>query len=161
MSTYDVPGAVAAHHDELAMGCWAEHSDGSLIFVESTEAGRVVYSIFDVAQDPPVEYRDAMPEDVFKDRFSWDPDGDDEDEDDENLRWRWHDQTPFDWSRVMRDFPAGARHVSAVEELNAAQRVARSLDLRAEQVRYREPMQTGSGRSIMDRLRAAIGALVE
>jgi len=75
MSTNDVPGAKPENHDVLAMGAWAEHDDGSLIFVEAVEAGTVVYSIFDV-QDPPVEYRDAMPETGFKERFSWRP-GDD------------------------------------------------------------------------------------
>lgn len=49
MSTNDVPGANPKNADVLAMGCWAEHEDGSLIFVESVEGGTVVYSIFDIA----------------------------------------------------------------------------------------------------------------
>lgn len=156
MSTHDVPGAVATNHDELAMGCWAEHEDKSLIFVESTEGGTVVYSIFDVATTPPVEYRDAMPENVFKSRFSWRPDDDSVLE-----QWTWHDKEPFEWARVMRAFPPGARHVSATEEMNAAQRVAQSLNLRADRVRYREPMQRGSGRTIMERVRDAIKTLAD
>ena len=130
MSTNDVPGAKAANGDVLAMGCWAEHEDGSLILVESVEAGSVVYSIFDVAQEPPVEYRDAMPEQGFKTRFSW-PTKD-------VIRWTWHDKTPFPWTRVMRDFPAGAKHVTAKDHLSAAARVAESLQLRAEALRDRD-----------------------
>lgn len=36
----------------------------------------MVYSIFDMSQDPPVEYRDAMPEAGSKDQFSWPNDED-------------------------------------------------------------------------------------
>ena len=52
MSTTDVPGANPANRDELGVGSWAEHADGSLIFVESTEGDRVVYSMFDVSAEP-------------------------------------------------------------------------------------------------------------
>ena len=58
MSTNDVPGADPRNSDELATGCWAEHEDGSLIFVESTEVNRVIYSVFDMSRTPPLEYRD-------------------------------------------------------------------------------------------------------
>lgn len=129
VSTHDVPGAKTHNNDILAMGSWAEHDDGSLIFVESVEAGTVVYSIFDVAQTPPVEYRDAMPEQGFKDRFSWKIGDTDQ--------WTWHDKTPFDWQRVMGTFPAGQKAVSKDDVLTAAQRVAQSLNLRAEAVRER------------------------
>ena len=142
MSTNDVPGAVAAHHDELACGCWAEHSDGSLIFVESTEAARVVYSMFDMRMNPPIEYRDAMPEAGFKKAFSWDADrdstwvdADDDDDDDDKkvpmLQWTWHDKTPFPWDKIIKagitDGPrlAGAEHVKS-----AAERIAESIKLR-------------------------------
>jgi hypothetical protein len=53
MSTNDVPGARAENHDQLAIGCWAEHDDGSLVLVESTEAGRVIFSVFDLALQLP------------------------------------------------------------------------------------------------------------
>lgn len=157
MSTNDVPGAKAANRDFLAMGCWAEHDDGSLILVEAVEAGRVIYSIFDIAEDPPVEYRDAMPEPVFKDRYSWRPDTDDD-----SIRWTWHDKTPFDWDRVMGQFPSGQRHVSAVAQLSAAQRVARSLDLRAEAVRERQearPTLQRAARSVLGGIAEAIRSL--
>lgn len=95
MSTNDVPGANPANNDELRMGCWAEYEDESLIFVYSTEMGRVVYTIFYVSESPVVEYRDAMPEAQFKDQFSWDPD-------DDSVKWTWHDKMPFPWDRVIR-----------------------------------------------------------
>ena len=72
MSTHDVPGNKLANNDKLAMGCWAEHDDGSLIIVESTEGGRIIYSMFDLDQTPIIEYRDSMPEQGFKDHFSYD-----------------------------------------------------------------------------------------
>lgn len=158
MSTNDVPGANPANKDVLAMGCWAEHEDGSLIFVESVEAGRVVYSIFDVAQDPPVEYRDAMPEAGFKTRFTWKPRAKDME------KWTWHDKTPFPWEDVMHDFPSGEKYVQASDELSAAQRVAQSLHLRAERVRERENVKPSIQRAattIMQGIREAISALKE
>lgn len=159
MSTHDVPGAKAVNADVLAMGAWAEHDDGSLILVEAVEAGRVVYSVFDVAPTPPVEYRTAMPEDGFKSRFSWRPDGGD---DDANIQWTWHDKTPFPWDRVMQNFPEGSKHASAGAQLTAAQRVAESLHLRAEEVRVRELPQAvqQSAGGMMQRIRNAIDALV-
>lgn len=154
MSTNDVPGAKASNADVLAMGCWAEHEDGSLILVESVEAGTVVYSIFDVAQEPPVEYRDAMPEQGFKARFSW-PTKD-------QIKWTWHDKTPFPWTRVMKDFPSGAKHVTAEDHISAAARVADSLQLRAEAIREREerrPSMQRAALAIADGIQRAIKEL--
>lgn len=126
MSTHDVPGANPANNDELAMGCWAEHTDGSLVFVESTEGDRVIYSIFDMSRTPPVEYRDAMPTETFEDRFGRDNDVG---------PWTWHDKTPFDWDRVIRTgVPDGVRAAFAEHTLSAAQRVADSLRLRGAEV---------------------------
>ena len=159
MSTTDVPGANPANVDKLAMGCWAEHEDGSLIHVESVEAGTVVYSIFDVGQEPPVEYRDAMPESGFKSQFSFGLKSKD--------KWTWHDKTPFDWSRVMKNFPAGVKHASVTDQLNAAQRVAESLNLRAGAVRQRSlannetlPMRRAAS-TIMAGIREAIDTLAK
>lgn len=39
MSTNDVPGANPVNKDILAAGCWAEHADGSLLFVKGNEGG--------------------------------------------------------------------------------------------------------------------------
>ncbi len=123
MATHDVPGAVGVHNDELGMGCWAEHEDGSLIFVQSTEGGRVVYQMFDLSVDPITEYRDAMPEKGFKEFFSWNPKKKD------SIKWKWHDKTPFPWERVIK---AGARDghhfASAHDQLSAAAKVANSID---------------------------------
>jgi hypothetical protein len=151
MSTTDVPGAKSVNHDVLAMGCWAEHEDGSLIFVESTEGGNVVYSIFDVAAQPIVEYRDAMPEKGFQKRFSWHSKDD--------VKWTWHDKTAFPWERVMEHFPPGSRNASAVGTMSAAQRVARSLDLRAEPLRERAVTRPGQAIGMMERIRNAVDAL--
>ena len=141
MSTNDVPGAKPENRDKLAMGCWAEHEDGSLIFVESVEGGSVVYSIFDLAKDPPVEYRDAMPEKGFKRQFSW--------KGDDDIKWTWHDKTPFPWDRCMKDFPSGTKEPSALATISAAERIKNSLNLRASQLR---PIQTKKGRKILKKL---------
>lgn len=157
MSTNDVPGANPKNADILAMGGWAEHDDGSLIFVESVEAGSVIYSIFDVV-DPPVEYRDAMPEKGFKDRFSWTSAKDKKD------KWTWHDKTPFPWDRVMGNFPSGAKHVNADYEISAAQRVAESLNLRAGDIRERQwenPTMQRAANKIMEGIKDAIETLTK
>lgn len=158
MSTHDVPGANPANQDVLALGCWAEHDDGSLIFVESVEGDQVVYSIFDVAQDPPIEYRDAMAEGAFKTAFSWKPEHRRQPQD---LVWTWHDKTPFPWDRVMDDFRAGQRPSSAVATMTAAQRVAESLELRAGQVverHHARPTAQRDARDIWTRISDALGA---
>lgn len=126
MSTNDVPGANPDNNDELAMGCWAEHDDESLILVESTEGSRVIYSIFDMAKSPPIEYRDAMSTVAFEKAFGRDADVG---------PWTWHDKTPFPWDRVIKaGVPDGVRHVSASDQLSAARRVADSLKLRGDEV---------------------------
>lgn len=156
MSTSDVPGHKPEHNDELAMGCWAEHDDGSLILVESAEGGRVVYSMFDMAEDPPVEYRDAMPEDGFKTHFSW-PGTSFE-------KWTWHDKTVFPWDRVMAHVKSGARYPSADALQSAAARVARSLHLRAREIkedRFKNMTEATArrGRGVVDKIQRAIQEL--
>ncbi len=126
MSTNDVPGANPSNNDELAMGCWAEHDDGSLMFVESTEGARVIYSMFDMVKSPPIEYRDAIPESSFKKTFSWKPGGGGSTE-----KWTWHDKTPFPWDRVIKAGASdGGRLAFAEHTMSAAERVAESLKLR-------------------------------
>lgn len=147
MSTNDVPGAKTTNNDVLAMGCWAEHSDGSLILVEGVEGGRVIYSIFDTEKG--VEYRDAMSEKGFKDLFSWKPAKTD------SIRWTWHDKTPFAWDRVLGEFSSGQRHVSAQAQLSAAAQVAESLDLRAEKI---DVNRVGNARTMLSRLSDAVEA---
>lgn len=129
MSTNDVPGANPRNNDELAMGCWAEHADGSLIVVESTEDDRVVYSVFDVAQSPTVEYRDTMAVGAFKKTFSWKP------SDPKSEKWTWHDKTPFPWDRVIvKGARDGARLTHADHIETAAERVRQSRNMRSRQV---------------------------
>lgn len=126
MSHHDVPGANAANGDELAMGCWAEHKDGSLVYVSSTEGGRVVFEMFDdLDKDPITAYRHAMTEREFKRAFSWPPTGT------SAVEWTWHDKTPFDWDRIIgKGLRPGMRYASADDQMSAAERVARSMDVR-------------------------------
>lgn len=132
MSTTDVPGANAANGDELGMGCWAEHEDGSLVLVQSTEGGRVVFEMFDdLDKDPVTAYRHAMPEDEFKRSFSWSrtlrPGGG------SVVKWTWHDKTPFPFDRIIKaGVRPGMRYATADDQLSAAARVAASLNARSE-----------------------------
>lgn len=121
MSTSDVPGFNPDNADTLAMGAWAQHDDGSLILVESNEANRVIYSVFDMSRDPPMEYRDSMPETSFKTTYSFDA----ANRKPLNEKWTWHDKTPFPWDRIIKSgIPDGSRMPSAEHVLNAAERIA-------------------------------------
>ena len=159
MSTNDVPGARSANADELAMGCWAEHEDGSMIFVESVEGGRVIYSIFDLEKDPPMEYRDAMPERGFKQHFSWDP------QDPDSEKWTWHDKTPFPWDRIIDSgIGGGQKYPTAQHQLTAAQRVADDIGARGKPVdpdnfRHLVDKLTAAGEAVRDGIQGAIDRL--
>lgn len=161
MSTQDVPGANPANNDELAAGSWAEHDDGSLLFVKGTEAGQVVYELYDLDQDPPVYYQDAMLEDAFKTSFSYPPVGTSSD------KWTWHDKTPFPWARVMKTFDKPRPvHADVHDTLSAAARVAKSLRLRAqditeEEIGPRTEQVRAKGKSIFERLERALEAFAE
>lgn len=122
MSTNDVPGASASNNDILHQGCWAEHEDGSLIYVYATEGGRVVYEMFDMSAAPIIRFSHAYAEAEFKRRFSWPPAGT------STEKWTWHDKTHFPWDRVIAagDKPA-TRYGSADDMLSAAARVAKSI----------------------------------
>ena len=144
MSTNDVPGANPDNGDELATGCWAEHEDGSLIFVESTEVNRVVYSIFDMAKDSPIEYRDAMPTASFNTTFSWAP----ADDRSGNEKWTWHDKTPFPWDRIIEaGIRDGTRPAAAEHTLNAAERIRESRE------RHRELRESTAAERVAAELR--------
>lgn len=157
MSTNDVPGYKKENMDVLANGCWAEHEDGSLILVEGVEGGKVVYSIFDMAPEPPLEYRDTMAEHDFKRQFSWQPGVKTVPS---NIKWTWHDKTPFPWDRIIDDF-SGQKDVHAVETMTAAQRVADSLKLRADKVTAERANFQRPARKIMDRLKSAVDAFTK
>src|SRR5574341_1282159 len=137
MATDDVPGANPDNADRLAAGCWAEHDDGSMLYVKGTENDQVVYELYDVAEEPPVYYQDAMLEPAFKDAFSFPPVGKSKE------KWTWHDKTPFTWNRVMKTFDKPRpMHADVHDQLSAAARVARSLRLRAQKLKPEsvEPM---------------------
>lgn len=123
MATNDVPGAKVENNDDLHTGCWAEHEDGSLIFVEGVEGGKVIYSVFDLSTDPITEYRDAMLLSAFEEKFSWDTDNDED-------KWTWHDKTSFPWNKVIKlGAKDGTRFASADDLITAAKRVAKSREL--------------------------------
>lgn len=161
MATNDVPGANPANADVLATGCWAEHDDGSLLFVKGTENSQVVYELYDIAQDPSVYYQDAMREDAFKESFSYPPVGQSAD------KWTWHDKTPFPWNKVMKTFDKPRPvHADVHDTLSAAARVAQSLRLRAKQLTEQDVAQgtdqvRTKGRSILERIERAIEAFAE
>lgn len=161
MATDDVPGANPANKDVLSAGCWAEHSDGSLLYVKGTENQQVVYELYDTLHAPPVHYQDAMREEAFKKQFSYPPIGKSAE------KWTWHDKTPFPWTRVMsaldRPMPQAA---DVVETLSAAARVAEVLRLRAHStlkadVEGQQGSSATKGRAILDRLKDAFEAFVE
>lgn len=157
MSTNDVPGANPVNADVLAMGCWAEHEDGSLIFVQSVEGGRAIYSMFDLSKDPILEYRDAMSVMSFEKTFSWKP------KDKNSIKWTWHDKTPFPWDRVIKAGATdGQKYASASDLLTAAERVANDLQLRAEAVakhKYEHNLPTQPVARIRDKLARALSEL--
>jgi hypothetical protein len=159
MSTNDVPGANAKNGDILAAGCWAEHEDESLIFVEGNEQGRVIFCVFDVEKTPIIQYRHAMPETAFKKQFSWNA------KDKDSIQWTWHDKTPFPWDRIIKEgLEDGPGYASAEDQLTAAERVAESLRMRGRELdendfahRRDEPRERS--RTIMDRIRGAVNEL--
>lgn len=119
MSQEDVPGCGVSKHDTLACGVWAEHDDGSLLFVEANEGGRVIYSLFDMDKEPVTEYRDAMATGAFQRQFSFSFSKSD--------KWIWHNRTPFPWDKIIsaggRD---GVRHADVEDTLTEAERIRRS-----------------------------------
>ncbi len=154
MSTNDVPGAKASNKDELAMGCWAEHKDGSLIFVQSTEGDRAVFEMFDLSGKDVVDYRDAMPIKDFKKKFSWDGKSKD--------KWTWHDKTPFPWNRLIKaGAAAGPRAVSADAQLTAARRVGKSRGIKGKKLKrgdidHMVERVGRAGQEVIDTLQEAI-----
>ena len=159
MSTLDVPGSNPANADQLRASCWAEHEDGSLIYVKGTEGGQVVYEIYDMDQDPVVYYQDAMREDAFKKQFSFKQGAAE--------KWTWHDKQPMPWDRVIKSFDRPTPQMASAEDtMSAAARVAESLKLRAKQLHEADvAAQTETvakkGRSIMDRIAKAVEAFSE
>jgi hypothetical protein len=120
MATNDVPGHNPGNMDKLHKDCWAEHEDGSLIYVAGLFEGSVIFHLFDVAEK--TDYRDAMVEADFKKHFSFGGKS--------GEKWTWHDKSAFPWDRVMGIAKSGVRPASADDVLSAAARVARSMSLK-------------------------------
>lgn len=154
MATHDVPGSNPANKDELHAGCWAEHEDGSLLYVKGTERDQVVYELYDLNEDPPVYYQDAMDEKQFKESFGWSAD----------IQWTWHDKTPMPWERVMKNFERPRPNLADVHDtLSAAARVAQSLRLRAQRLAQSDvdaQRTERKGRPILERISRALEELV-
>lgn len=122
MSTNDVPGANPVNGDVLHVGCWAEHKDGSLIFVEGVESDRVVYSVFDSTKTPIIEYRDAMTKSDFEQTFTFGKKCAD--------KWTWHDKSPFPWNKVIKaGAKDGVKNACVEDTLTVAQRIAENRKL--------------------------------
>lgn len=133
MATSDVPGANPRNADELGAGCWAEHGDGSLLFVLSTEDKRVVAELFDMSEEPIVAYKFATSRSDFEARFSYPPTGTSPD------RWTWHDKTPFPWERVIKKRARPRPEIAdALEQITAAKRIAKSMQARARKIRTQD-----------------------
>jgi hypothetical protein len=155
MATDEVPGHNPANQDKLHIGCWAEHEDGSLLYVEGMESGNVIYLIIDPTP-PAMQYRHALPEPTFKVRYSWDPTKPKAD------KWTWHDKTAFPWDRVMK-LSKGEEFVDAEEQLSAARRVADSLKLKGEKLLEEKPAATNQpdAMAILLQMKRALAALPE
>src|SRR5579863_241094 len=122
MSTNDVPGFNPQNHDDLHAGCWAEHHDGSLIFVLGTENGTVLYDLYDLEDTQnPMQWRDAMPLKQFQKQFSYDPTLKSM-----SLKWTWHDKTAFPWDRIMKSFNQGVRPLSVEKQVADTAQVRKS-----------------------------------
>lgn len=173
MSTNDVPGANPANKDKLSRGSWAEHEDGSMIYVlDIDENGRVIANMYDF-KDPekPVFYPLAMSTKDFNETFSFNPKGAKKKKDIADIKWTWHDKTPFDWNKVMLIIQTPEPQAANVSHtLSAAARIAQSLQSKVVKVLTAEEALEHSGREvrpggntakkIRDRLRNAMHALV-
>ncbi len=173
MSTNDVPGANPVNRDKLARGCWAEHEDGSMIYVKDIdENSRVIFEIYDFAKpNDPVYYPSALSLIDFEKTFSYDPKKTNKSPTGD-IKWTWHDKKPMPWERVMREIdkpvPVSA---NVVDTLSAAARIADSLHLRMRSVINEDHIRAEQGlemrtahrtaRGIGERLKNALSALVD
>jgi hypothetical protein len=170
MSTPDVPGANPANKDKLSRGCWAEHEDGSLIYVKDIDENeRVIFEVYDLSnKDNPVYYPYALGKKDFEDKFSYDP----KKVGTLNLKWTWHDRTPMPWDKVMKVIQSPVPVDADVHRtLSAAARVAESLRTVVAQVLTPDHIQAEQGivqkpagkvaKTIAERLRNAVRELVD
>jgi hypothetical protein len=162
MATDAVPGADPKNLDTLSVGCWAEDAkQTSLVLVVGHEGGSVVFDLYDLDQQPPLFYRDAMIEEEFKRFFSVPPTGK------SDIRWTWHDKTNFPWDRVMKRLSTKApQHADVEEQLTVAQRVAQKLGLRGrklaeEDITARSTDRRTRGMAVLEKIADVLGAVVE
>ena len=161
MSTNDVPGANPANNDKLSVGNWAEHQDGSLIFVKGLEDHKVIYEIYDLTKSPILVYTDAMPQIGFETEFSWDPANTNKKT---NELWTWHDKTSFPWNKVIKSGATDGPGFAAAEDLiSAAARVANSLSLRSKKLNAKDIEHhlgtTTPKKGIISRIQSALSRL--
>lgn len=140
MSTEIVPGHDPANNDVLAAGCWAEHEDGSLLYVSHvsegkgyaavTPPGEVTFLL--IAPDGSYsQWPGRMPVSMFKMQFSR-AEGTPKD-----YIWTWHDKTPFPWecAKPRPEVIETIKEIEVERQLDvvdsAALRVATALKLRA------------------------------
>lgn len=170
MATNDVPGANPKNNDKLSRGCWAEHEDGSLIFVKDIdENDRVIFEIYDLSNDKhPVYYPQALTLKEFEKTFSYNPGK----KDTSKIKWTWHDKTAMPWERVMRVIKNPlAVSANVQDSLTAATQVAESLRARIREVVTEDFVLSNQGidtrpagnqaKGIFNRLKRAMEAFVE
>lgn len=170
MATTDVPGYNPTNNDKLSRGSWAEHDDGSLIFVKDIdENDRVIFDLYDLANlQHPIFYPNALALYEFEKTFSYEP----KKKKKVNLKWTWHDKTEFPWERVMRVIQSPLPVATNVQDtLTAAAQMAQSLNFRLSEVLTQDHIlkeqglvtrpQTHQSRTILQRLKNALGALVD
>ena len=169
MATNSVPGADPKNNDKLNIGCWAEHEDGSMIFVKGVnENDIVVFEIYDFADEKmPVFYQQALALKDFEKTFSYDPKKIDK----INMKWTWHDKTPFPWEKIMQIIQKPVPVPANVEDtISAAKRIAESLKARVAMVLTEDHILEKQGlsarkggrtsRTIIDRLKGAMAELI-
>lgn len=166
MATDTVPGAKPENADKLARGCWAEHADGSMIYVvDKDENDRIIFMMYDLNLDPPQFWTHAMALKEFEKQFTFDPKGKIPLSD---VRWTWHDKTPMPWERVMKVIKSPTPQMSVTDALSAAARLAKSLQARMGKL-DEEHVEALSGQgserakasaiSVFDKIRRAIHEL--
>lgn len=162
MSTNDVPGAKSSNNDKLSRGCWAEHDDGSLIYVKDIdENDRVIFEIYDLVLNPPAYYPHALAKTDFEKKFSYRNKND--------IKWTWHDKTAFPWDKIMQIIDTPLPVFSAADQISAAERVANSLRARmhdlniqhVENLSGQKVLSRKQAKKFMNRIKEAIMDMVE
>lgn len=166
MSTYDVPGANPVNADTIGPKQWAEHPDGSLLYIKGTEGGDVVYEVYDPrGGEYTVRYPHVMPVKEFMQQYSIPPHGISKE------KWIWHDKptSAFPWYRVLGRSSQDPHERQVVTrdhppDMTAASRLREALQLRAERVtheavQHRTAEPARRGLAVMDKIKRAMSKL--